>query len=89
MAQLVVRDLGEAMTMSLQRRAERHGRSMEAEVRDILCAALAADAPGGGLGTRIAERFAEVGLTQEEYEAFRQGTEACRQELARHVGFGD
>ena len=42
MAQLVVRDLDDEVKNRLQLRAKRHGRSMEAEVRDILCAAAAA-----------------------------------------------
>jgi plasmid stability protein len=36
MAQLVVRDLEEEMKARLKRRAERHGRSMEDEIRRIL-----------------------------------------------------
>lgn len=36
MAQLVVRDLEEDVKIRLKRRAARHGRSMEDEVRDIL-----------------------------------------------------
>jgi plasmid stability protein len=89
MAQLLVRQLDEETKERLRRRAERHGRSMEAEARDILRAALAAEAvePTEGLGTRIARLFAEVGLTEEEYEAFRAGTEAFRGEPARFVEF--
>lgn len=47
MAQLLVRDLPEAVVRSLKRRAARHGRSAEAEHRRILEAALLPDAPGG------------------------------------------
>ena len=36
MAQFVVRDLEESVKESLKRRAKRHGRSMEDEVRHIL-----------------------------------------------------
>ena len=36
MAQVIVRNLDEAVKRKLQRRAARHGRSMEEEVRDIL-----------------------------------------------------
>jgi plasmid stability protein len=35
-AQLVVRDIEEDVKIGLRRRAKRHGRSMEAEVREIL-----------------------------------------------------
>jgi antitoxin FitA len=39
MAQLVVRNLEDAVKRRLKRRADKHGRSMEEEVRDILRAA--------------------------------------------------
>ena len=46
MAQLVVCNLDEAVKARLQRRARRHGRSTEAEVRDILARAVTdEDAP--------------------------------------------
>ncbi len=63
MAQLVVRNLEETVKTRLQRRAKRHGRSMEEEVRDILRAA--ANEKGtseAGLGTRIAALFKGTGL---------------------------
>lgn len=41
MAQLVVRDLDEEVKARLRRRAAEHGRSMEAEARDILTHAVA------------------------------------------------
>ncbi len=63
MAQLVVRNLEDAVKSRLQRRAKRHGRSMEEEVRDILRgAANEEEAPAGGLGTDISVLFARVGL---------------------------
>jgi plasmid stability protein len=63
MAQLVVRDLEEEVKRRLQRRAKRHGRSTEAEVREILSAAVATDGPTPTpLGTRLAARFAGIGL---------------------------
>jgi len=66
MAQLVVRSIEAEVKMRLQRRARRHGRSMEEEVRDILRnAAKEPDTPGGGLGTEIASLFADVGLDEE------------------------
>ena len=67
MAQLVVRDLESDIKARLKRRAARHGRSLEAEVRDILRDAVKDDdAPGGGLGTRAASRFAELHLKEDE-----------------------
>lgn len=63
MAQIVVCQLEEDVKARLQRRADRHGRSMEAEVRDILrAAAQDDDRPADGLGSSIAERFRGRGL---------------------------
>ena len=55
MAQFVVRNIEKDVKVQLQRRAARHGRSMEEEVRDILRNAVnEQDAAAGGLGTEIA-----------------------------------
>lgn len=63
MAQFVVRHLEDDVKARLKRRAERHGRSMEDEVRHILRdAAKAESRPLLKLGTRIAARFSKVGL---------------------------
>ncbi len=63
MAELVVRGLGNDVKERLQRRAREHGRSIEAEVRDILCSAVAAQgSPAVPLGTRVAARFKGIGL---------------------------
>jgi plasmid stability protein len=63
MAQVIVRNLEDDVKAALQERARRHGRSMEEELRDILrCAALAPEPLGPGLGSRIAARFADIGL---------------------------
>jgi antitoxin FitA len=63
MAQFVVRNLEEEVKARLQRRAARHGKSMEEEVRDILRNALKEDeAPARGLGTEIASLFSKVGF---------------------------
>jgi plasmid stability protein len=63
MAQLVVRNIENAVKARLQRRARRNGRSMEEEVRDILRnAAKDEDVPAGGLGTEISALFAKAGL---------------------------
>jgi plasmid stability protein len=65
MAQLVVRELDDDVKARLKRRAARHGRSMEDEVRHILRNALREDRRPAALGSRIARRFAKVGLTEE------------------------
>ena len=67
MAQIIVRDIEEDVKERLQKRAARHGRSMEAEVRDILRNAVKRDRqPKKGLGTEIAELFAGIGLKEGE-----------------------
>jgi plasmid stability protein len=64
-AQLVVRDLEEDVKKRLQRRARRHGRSTEAEVREILRAAVAGESSvSSALGSRLAERFSKIGLDE-------------------------
>ena len=66
MAQLVVRNLEDDVKARLKRRARRHGRSTEEEVRDILRNAVKDE--GGArepLGSRLAARFAGIGLKEE------------------------
>ena len=63
MAQVIVRHLEDAVKERLKRRAERHGRSMEEEVRQILRnAAREENRPVPKLGSRIAARFRKTGL---------------------------
>jgi plasmid stability protein len=63
MAQFVVRNIENEVKARLQRRAKRHGRNMEEEVREILRDAVKEEgSPAGGLGTEIARLFAKVGL---------------------------
>jgi antitoxin FitA len=62
MAQLLVRNLENSVKARLQRRAKRHGHSMEEEVRDILRAAvIKEDIPSVGLGTELAALFPKTG----------------------------
>jgi plasmid stability protein len=66
MAQLVVRRLDDDVKAKLQRRARRHGRSTEEEVRDILHNAVKEEGdPRPPLGSRLATRFAPLGLAEE------------------------
>lgn len=75
MAQLIVRDIEESVKQDLKRRAARHGRSMEEEVREILRRAVREEeAPPIRLGSRIAARFRDKGLDVELPEM--HGTEA-------------
>jgi plasmid stability protein len=65
-AQVVVRNLGADVKARLKRRAERNGRSMEEEIRQILRhAARDSNRPVAKLGTRIAKRFAGTGIRSE------------------------
>jgi antitoxin FitA len=66
MAQLIVRDIDEDVKARLKRLAERHGRSMEEEIRHILRnAAKDSSRPVTKIGSRIAARFAGKGLTSD------------------------
>ncbi len=57
------------MKAKLQRRARQHGRSTEEEVRDILRNAVRDEGqPPTKLGSRIAARFANVGLDEDIVE---------------------
>jgi plasmid stability protein len=63
MAQVIVRNLEDDVKARLKRRAERYGRSMEEEVRHILRNAVKEEnRPLSRLGSRIATRFAKIGL---------------------------
>lgn len=53
MAAVVIRNLPDATHQALKERAKRHGRSTEAEIREILDAAVKPE--GGGLGTQLHE----------------------------------
>lgn len=60
MATLTIRDFDEHLKAELRVLAARHGRSMEAEVREILRAALTRSASTTGLGSRISQRFSDI-----------------------------
>ena len=82
MAQFVVRDLEEDVKTRLKRRAKRHGRSMEEEVRHILRSAVKDEGRvKAGLGSRMAARFAKIGLTEDLPEV--------RGQSPRPADFGD
>jgi antitoxin FitA len=67
MGRIVVSGVPEDIEARLQRRAVRHGQSIEAEIRDILRdVALRETVPEGGLGTEIAELFKGVLLREGE-----------------------
>ncbi|HEY2293100.1 MAG TPA: toxin-antitoxin system [Thermoanaerobaculia bacterium] len=66
MAELLIRHLDDDVKTKLQHRAHLHGRSTEEEVREILRDAVR-DKSGTRqpLGSRIAARFAGLGLTED------------------------
>ena len=79
MAQLIVRNLDESVKEKLRRRAARRGRSLEAEVRDILAAAVAgSESSERALGSRIARRFARLGVDLEVTELRGQAARPAR-----------
>jgi plasmid stability protein len=62
-AQILVRKLEDRIRTRLEQRARRNGRSMEAEVREILREALKEDEPQkGGLGSEMAALFSGQGI---------------------------
>lgn len=65
MPAVTIRNLDPQVKAALQKRAALHGRSMEAEMRDILAQSVAQpsasrDDQPGGLGTRIHAMFADL-----------------------------
>ena len=65
MSMLTVRDLDPEVKEKLRRRAARHGRSMEAEARLILAAAVEAVDEPVDLAASIHQHFAGTGLRLE------------------------
>ncbi len=61
MASLTIRDLDDDVKTRLRVQAAEHGRSMEAEARALLTAALSGRRPPRGLGSYIAAQFAQIG----------------------------
>ncbi|MBX3386184.1 MAG: Arc family DNA-binding protein [Phycisphaeraceae bacterium] len=66
MAQFTVRNLEDSVRNRLRDLARKHGRSMEEEVRAILRGAVAErSAERERLGSRLAARFAKVGIAED------------------------
>ncbi|MDP2707946.1 MAG: Arc family DNA-binding protein [Burkholderiales bacterium] len=81
MAQFIVRHLEDDVKARLKRRAERHGRSMEEEVRHILRNVTKEENKRViKLGSRIAGRFKKAGLMEDLPE--------LRGQPARSADFG-
>ena len=71
MAMLTVRNIPDAVHRTLRMRAARNGRSMEAEVREILESAVS---PAGRvkLGSLLADVGRQARLTDQEFAVFAQ-----------------
>ena len=69
MAQLVVRNIENAVKTRLQLRARRHGHSMEEEAREILRSAVnEEDLPAVGLAAEISGLFTKIDLDRDILE---------------------
>lgn len=71
MAMLTVRNLPDEVHRALRVRAAQHGRSTEAEVRDILAFAVKPESRVR-LGEALAALGRNAGLTNEDFEVFQQ-----------------
>jgi plasmid stability protein len=62
MANLIIHNLEESITNNLLARAQKHGQSVEDEVRQILRLTFAESSSDvSGLGSKISKRFTEIG----------------------------
>ena len=95
MAQLVVRDLPDDVKSRLKERAKAHGRSLAAEVREILREASSVSSPKVGvvgecLADRLLRQQAEHPVPAEVWEEFdRNIAELRRSWTVREVDFGE
>ena len=71
MAMLTVRNLPEEVHRALRMQAALHGRSTEAEVREILAIAVKPEARVR-LGEALAALSRDIGLTNEDFEVFER-----------------
>jgi plasmid stability protein len=71
MAILTVRNVPDEVLRALRLRAARHGRSTEAEVREILASAVKPE-QRVRLGDALAALGREIGLANEEFAVFEQ-----------------
>lgn len=71
MAMLTVRNLPDDVHRALRVRAALHGRSTEAEVREILALAVK-PTPRVRMGDALAALGSKIGLTNEDFDAINQ-----------------
>jgi antitoxin FitA len=88
MAQLVVRNLPDDVKERLKRRAKRHGRSLEAEVRDVLSQVQepGAESPQdtSDFVARLIRRQRKIGITDADIDALNGSIEELRREWRLH-----
>ena len=82
MAMLTVRNLPAEVHRALRVRAAQHGHSTEAEVREILAMAVKPETRVR-LGDALAALGRTIGLTNEDVEAFSQGSDKTPAEPLR------
>ena len=80
MPELRIDDLSDAVLDALRQRAVRHGRSLDAEVRAILEAAVRNGSPSN-LGSLLANVAREVQLTDEDVALLRQRDRSLPREV--------
>ena len=67
MAQFLIRKIDERVKARVQRRAKRNGRSVEAELREMIAnASQEEEAPAGGLGSEMVALFSGQGIWIDE-----------------------
>jgi plasmid stability protein len=71
MVAVTIRNLPEEIHRALKVRAAQHGRSTEAEIREILASAVKPDARVR-LGDALAALGREIGLTDQDFAVFEQ-----------------
>jgi antitoxin FitA len=77
MASLSIRGLDDGVRERLRVRAARHGRSMEAEIREILVEAVREESASDGLFTTLLDRFEKLGGVELELPARAAGPRAA------------
>jgi antitoxin FitA len=91
MGQLLIRRLDDDAKDRLKARAERNGRSLEAEAREILNEAAEEERKRGrslpGFGSRVAARFKGIGFTKTELKRFNRAVDRARKERVRFIRF--
>ncbi len=87
MAQLLVRNLPEEVKKRLQRRAQRHGRSLEAEVREILTyapdAMLSKEPAAKPMSEVLIDRFSDFPVDTAEWSSLDGNLAAMRRDERR------